>query len=506
MPAPAIPAAAVDDIESFGLDLYSPDFLTALEKAEQEFPSSFCAPPPPSASLPDAESESDSEDEFDALLEAEPCTQAMHDALDDAELSFTQLKYQVNTSVVPLVDEEMPKAVKAERLCVKVESSDSEVEVVAVNIKPKPKPKRACLKRKRGRRGCSDADSDFSDDLDLYKPSPERKPFLPSLTRSSPSPCRASSPSPRAPSPTIVHPHLSQFFASYKFKYDPDAPVSQQFYALRDAHRFRWGIAENDNARHGYCMALCQAFELQYGNDATSLPSWRMLCEAVGILPVPTTVWACSRAIDDAHVNIIDLLDTKNTGDAVPVFATEEELSDYTHETKKFFPRNIAIANALLKRFKDIDCSRFISRGPDCNSPFCRRIGTQRCAACKQAFYCSVACQKIDWKLHKQDCRTNAAPAATVAWSALILWATASTAGRFWTCYCENSNFGKPYCKMEPRWYHASSKPVWKAYHSDRHPAKESCYDKYAEEPREEEPRECGNCRQVERCFKAKFL
>ncbi|KAF7326253.1 hypothetical protein MKEN_00478300 [Mycena kentingensis (nom. inval.)] len=192
-----------------------------------------------------------------------------------------------------------------------------------------------------------------------------------------------------------------------------------------------------------------------------------------------------------------------------------------------------------MSSLKNIDYSRFISRGPDCNSPFCRRIGTQRCAACKQAFYCSVACQKIDWKLHKQDCRANAALAATVASSAdmprprrthctgcnirfnpaeradimgdckqcgMVLCESCVCHEKRGTCYCENSNFGKSYCKMEPRWYHASSKPVWKAYHGDRHPAKESCYEKYSEEPREEEPRECGNCGQVERCFKAKFL
>ncbi|KAF7326254.1 hypothetical protein MKEN_00478400 [Mycena kentingensis (nom. inval.)] len=348
MPAPAIPAATIDDIESFGLDLYSPEFLTALEKAEQEFPSSFCAPPPPSASPPDAESDSDSEDEFDALLEAEPCTQAMHDALDDAELSFTQSQYQGNTAVVTLVDEEMPKAVEAdsERLCVKVESSDSGVEVVAVNVKPKPKLKHACLKRKRGRRSCSDdADSDFSDDLDLYKPSPERKPFLPSLTRSSSSPCRTS---PRSPSPTVVHPHLSQFFASYKFKYDPDAPVSQQYHALRDAKK--WNAGDRQDARKAYCRALSLAFERQYGGDVNDLESWQTVCDAVGIDPVPETLEDCQFAIDEAHINIIDLLDTKNTGARVHRFPSELQLAQYTKRTRKTFPQEEAERIPLLER------------------------------------------------------------------------------------------------------------------------------------------------------------
>ncbi|KAF7332680.1 hypothetical protein MKEN_00151000 [Mycena kentingensis (nom. inval.)] len=74
------------------------------------------------------------------------------------------------------------------------------------------------------------------------------------------------------------------------------------------------------------------------------------------------------------------------------------------------------------------------------------------------------------------------------------------------TCYCENSNFGRPYCLMEPRWYHASSSPIWKPYRGDRHPAKEYCDDRYPEEPREDAPRACGNCGKLERCFKKEYL
>ncbi|KAF7326326.1 Autophagy-related protein 9 [Mycena kentingensis (nom. inval.)] len=194
-------------------------------------------------------------------------------------------------------------------------SSDSDIEVVSVNVKSKAQ---RGLKRKRGRRSSTDSDSesdsDFSDDLDLYKPSPPPEPQR--INRSAwGTRRRAQSPSTSA---TIVHPHLSQFFKSYNFAYNP----SQQYNALRKSKRETWTQADSVAA-----------------NART----------AVGIVPVPESVEECSKAIDDAHVNIVDLLDTKNTGRKVEIFATVEELSDYTSRTGRFFPQKLA-AGTLLQR------------------------------------------------------------------------------------------------------------------------------------------------------------
>ena len=49
------------------------------------------------------------------------------------------------------------------------------------------------------------------------------------------------------------------------------------------------------------------------------------------------------------HVNLVDLLDTHRTGQRVKIFDTEEELSEYTCETKKFFPLDSAKQGGVLK-------------------------------------------------------------------------------------------------------------------------------------------------------------
>jgi hypothetical protein len=43
---------------------------------------------------------------------------------------------------------------------------------------------------------------------------------------------------------------------------------------------------------------------------------------------------------------------------------------------------------------------------PVCALRSCNRLGTLNCSACRREFYCSVECQKKDWKVHKQMCNS----------------------------------------------------------------------------------------------------
>lgn len=47
--------------------------------------------------------------------------------------------------------------------------------------------------------------------------------------------------------------------------------------------------------------------------------------------------------------------------------------------------------------------------GSICANLLCLKRGTQKCARCKKVRYCSKACQKADWKLHKKVCSAPAA-------------------------------------------------------------------------------------------------
>ena len=51
----------------------------------------------------------------------------------------------------------------------------------------------------------------------------------------------------------------------------------------------------------------------------------------------------------NTHVNLSDLLDTTLQDTRVHVFASEEELREYTLETRRIFPKEDAYAGGLLK-------------------------------------------------------------------------------------------------------------------------------------------------------------
>ena len=51
----------------------------------------------------------------------------------------------------------------------------------------------------------------------------------------------------------------------------------------------------------------------------------------------------------NTHVNLSDLLDTTRQGTRVHVFASEQELREYTKETGRVFPKEEAYAGGLLK-------------------------------------------------------------------------------------------------------------------------------------------------------------
>ena len=52
----------------------------------------------------------------------------------------------------------------------------------------------------------------------------------------------------------------------------------------------------------------------------------------------------------NTHVNLVDLLSHKSTGERIHKFPSEVALSEYTIRTEKYFPRNDANAGSLLER------------------------------------------------------------------------------------------------------------------------------------------------------------
>jgi len=149
------------------------------------------------------------------------------------------------------------------------------------------------------------------------------------------------------PAPT----HLDEFFAKYPtFSYNPSEPVMLEFYRM--SRFLRWGRdnEEKDNARELLRDAMSMQFNDIYGTDVNDIDSWRKLCQVLGIFPIPGELEACRNVVLETHVNLVDLVDTPRTGEAVVLFDSEKALSDYTKNTPgKFFPKDSAYAGGLLR-------------------------------------------------------------------------------------------------------------------------------------------------------------
>lgn len=57
----------------------------------------------------------------------------------------------------------------------------------------------------------------------------------------------------------------------------------------------------------------------------------------------------CPQAVKRTHVNIVDLVDTDNTGEEVEIFRSLEKLREYTIDSGKYFPKENAYAGGVLK-------------------------------------------------------------------------------------------------------------------------------------------------------------
>ncbi|KAF8336078.1 hypothetical protein F5887DRAFT_1250067, partial [Amanita rubescens] len=136
---------------------------------------------------------------------------------------------------------------------------------------------------------------------------------------------------------------IAQFFARYpKFDYDSVAPVNSEFQRLVRCYKWKRGSAQDKKAWAGFSTAMGKQFADYYGTDVYDINAWQALCMALGVHPVPDTISECKEIIKSTHVNLVDFIDVQVTGRPVQIFETEEELREYTKNTRKIYPLDAA--------------------------------------------------------------------------------------------------------------------------------------------------------------------
>ncbi|KAJ7334120.1 hypothetical protein DFH08DRAFT_750223 [Mycena albidolilacea] len=170
-----------------------------------------------------------------------------------------------------------------------------------------------------------------------------------------------------------------------------------------------------------------------------------------------------------------------------------------------------------------------------CYNDGCLNQTDQQCSNCKLATYCSTACQKkgslctqrtlpgcemnriLREHQEKEEVKPVERPRTThctgcntkysqdyeaeeecpdCGYSACESCVSDTSSG---SCYCQNSNFGRLYCEMNPRWYHMSSR-TGRSYKGDRHPEEDEEEDAF-----EKKARQCGNCKETRLCLRKEY-
>jgi len=107
--------------------------------------------------------------------------------------------------------------------------------------------------------------------------------------------------------------------------------------------------AQKDEARDRLKIAMANQFNDIYGTNVQSLTSWQKLCQVIEIDPIPESLGACRQLVLQTHVNLVDLIDSPTTGNSPALFDSEEQLSEYTKRTGKYFPKESAYAGGVLR-------------------------------------------------------------------------------------------------------------------------------------------------------------
>ncbi|KAJ7703870.1 hypothetical protein B0H14DRAFT_2225919, partial [Mycena olivaceomarginata] len=122
---------------------------------------------------------------------------------------------------------------------------------------------------------------------------------------------------------------LEQFLAHYPlFQYDPSAPVSAQFQAMQLGAGSGLGLGV-DTTRAGFRLTVVQIFNDLFGIDMNDLKNWQSFCAVLEVSSVLTELQACRAAVQDVHVNLVDLLHWGIARAEIHTFETLDKLSAY---------------------------------------------------------------------------------------------------------------------------------------------------------------------------------
>ncbi|KAI9446049.1 hypothetical protein H4582DRAFT_524670 [Lactarius indigo] len=151
--------------------------------------------------------------------------------------------------------------------------------------------------------------------------------------------------------PLGVETPLEGFFSQFSnFQSQPSNSPVVEFDRLCKTYQWERNDPERKAAREEFQYAMKLEFDDLYGSDEKDIENWHKLCYVLRIDPAPDTLQKCRTAVLKKHVNLVDLV--HGSKEEVRIFETETELSRYTKETDKFFPKQDARDGGVLRALR----------------------------------------------------------------------------------------------------------------------------------------------------------
>ncbi|KAJ5521139.1 hypothetical protein N7463_001592 [Penicillium fimorum] len=140
--------------------------------------------------------------------------------------------------------------------------------------------------------------------------------------------------------------HPNQLLRKLGVHYDPDLPISLAFRLVGSQRGWKPG---SKTWKQNWNVCMDSEYDRLIGCPVTNLATWQELCAKVGIRDSFTSISQCKKALARVHVNLVDVLNAWNS-DATPTrFKNQDALAKYTKESKKFFCRDLAKQDKVLR-------------------------------------------------------------------------------------------------------------------------------------------------------------
>ncbi|KAA8648342.1 uncharacterized protein ATNIH1004_004227 [Aspergillus tanneri] len=169
----------------------------------------------------------------------------------------------------------------------------------------------------------------------------------------------------------------THFFDAFpNFRFNPNAPIGTEFHRLAQQRNWRKG---SKTWRRNWNLYISSEYDRIIGQALPAgLEDWQDLCDELDLQGSFTSITKCkqvriqslgysryliknvcgnipdmansgSQALSRVHVNIVDLIECRQIGRRPRKFPNVSALADYTQETQRFFRRDVAKQDKLLR-------------------------------------------------------------------------------------------------------------------------------------------------------------